>query len=406
MPFSQVVVVVSFVVLLAAVASAAPAGKAPLLVADFEASPRKAGWEAGADRGRFKGAWATADADSRGRFIVAERGHWQSPPLAVEPLAYYRLRFRAKAPLEGSWVAEFFGADGDQLQADHYDSLPGSRRWRAHEYFLRANANAALLRVRFIAHRAAVAVDDVRIDRSTPQAAAAWADKVYAALPPVAYRPPAGRCKLLPKTMHRLRAGPSIRVVLLGDSIANDTSNSAFDALLQRAYPNCRVELVNSVRGGTGCNWYRRDDRVGRYVLPFKPDLLVIAGISNGYDCESIREVIRQVRRRSDCEVMVLTGCVHPRVQGEINFAESAPMSREAACKVILAFPQRIAAMAAAEKVELLDIRKAWDDYILASPQPHAWFMRDPVHANTRGKQVLGRILLRYFAPRGAAKRP
>ena len=28
------------------------------------------------------------------------------------------------------------------------------------------------------------------------------------------------------------------------------------------------------------------------------------------------------------------------------------------------------------------------------------WFMRDPIHANQRGEQVLGRILDRFFAPK------
>ena len=234
----------------------------------------------------------------------------------------------------------------------------------------------------------------------------AWIDSLYRTVPPVRYTPAPRRSKHLPRTMETLRRRGRLRIVVLGDSIANELCNSNFHLLLERMYPGSRITLIHSIRSGTGCRWYQQANRVQDYVIDHKPDLLVIAGISNGYDYESIREVIRQVRRRSDCEVMVLTGCVHPRVQGEINFAGSAPMSREEACKVILAFPKRIAAMAAAEKVELLDIRKAWDDYILASPQPHAWFMRDPVHANTRGKQVLARILLRYFAPRQAAKRP
>jgi len=400
MSLSQLVLLVGFVSLSVGMASAAGASKAVLLAADFESDPRRAGWLTGADRGEFEGAWKQADADSRGRFVLAEKGHWQTPAIGVTPLAYYRLRFRSQAASEGYWAAEFYNADGNQLQADHYDSLPGSRKWRGGECFFRANVDAAHVRVRFIARRSPVAVDDVRIDPATAAEAAKWADKVYAGIPPIAYTPAAGRWKLLPRTMKRLGTGERIRIVLLGDSIANDTSNSAFDALLARAYPKCRVELVNSVRGGTGCGWYRRDRRIRRYVLPFQPDLLIIAGISNGYDYEAIRDVIRQVRAASGCEIMLLTGCVHPRVQGEINFAENARMSREEACEVILKFPERIRAMAAAEKVELLDVRAAWDAYIAASPMPHAWYMRDPVHANVRGKHVLGRILLRYFQPK------
>ena len=399
MSVSQLVVLACSAGMLAGLAAAAGGPAKALLAADFEKDPRKAGWVGAADRGEFQGAWARADDDSRGRFLRVEKGHWQSPAAAVEPFAYYRLRFRSKAVADGYWAAFFANADGNQLQADHYDSLPGSRAWAEREYCFRANVDAASVQVRFQARRYPLAVDDVHIERIDRPAAAAWADKVYAALPPVSYAPPAGRGKLLPGTMARLRTGPALRVVMLGDSIANDTSHSCLDVLLERAQPKCRVEWVNSVRGGTGCAWYRQEDRIARYVLPYRPDLLIIAGISSGYGWEDIREVIRQVRAASGCEIMVLTGCVHPRVQGEINFVENTEMPRDEACEVVLRFPQRLAAMCRGENVELMDIRKAWDEYIAASPMPHAWYLRDPIHANTRGKQILGRILLRYLGP-------
>ena len=55
--------------------------------------------------------------------------------------------------------------------------------------------------------------------------------------------------------------------------------------------------------------------------------------------------------------------------------------------------------MASDEKVEYVDLRTAWDDYVRRSYQPQGWFLRDIFHANNRGKQVLGRFLLRHFAP-------
>ena len=55
--------------------------------------------------------------------------------------------------------------------------------------------------------------------------------------------------------------------------------------------------------------------------------------------------------------------------------------------------------MASDEKVEYVDLRTAWDDYVRRSYQLQGWFLRDIFHANNRGKQVLGRFLLRHFAP-------
>ena len=49
---------------------------------------------------------------------------------------------------------------------------------------------------------------------------------------------------------------------------------------------------------------------------------------------------------------------------------------------------------------EFLDMRGPWGRYIRESPQAMGSYKRDVVHANDRGKQILGRILEAYFAPR------
>jgi lysophospholipase L1-like esterase len=401
MSLSQLVLLALLACLSVTAAGAAP-GRGALLHADFEQDPKKAGWEAVAPKGKkFRGAWAEADANSTGRYLTVEEGHWHSPALPVRPLAYYRLRFRAKARSDGYWAAMFHDAAGKLLDADCYDSLPGSRDWRPHEYCFRAAAGAAAVRIRFQPRMSAVAVDDARVEGVSRRAAAEWADRVYAAVPPLAYAPPKRRGKLLPNTTARLRSGPSLRIVLLGDSIANDTANSAFDVLLERACPKCRIDVVSATRGGTGCDYYSQDNRVAEHVLAHRPDLLVIAGISNGFHTDAVRSVIRQVRAKSDCEIALMTGTICPEERCETAFIDSWHLPREEASKIVEEYPARLAGMADEEKVELLDVRTPWDDYVRHSGQPHAWYMRDPIHANTRGKHVLGRILLRYFQPRG-----
>jgi len=49
--------------------------------------------------------------------------------------------------------------------------------------------------------------------------------------------------------------------------------------------------------------------------------------------------------------------------------------------------------------VEFLDLRGAWGESIRQSGKDLDWFHRDPVHANERGEQIIGRILYRYLAP-------
>ena len=62
--------------------------------------------------------------------------------------------------------------------------------------------------------------------------------KVYAGMPPVTYQPPEDRWANLPITASVLGKGEgTLRIVMLGDSIVNDTSRSRWDDLLRKAYP-------------------------------------------------------------------------------------------------------------------------------------------------------------------------
>jgi hypothetical protein len=219
-------------------------------------------------------------------------------------------------------------------------------------------------------------------------------DAVYATIPPLKYQPAADRWKYLPNTMRRLQEGGTLRIVMLGDSIVNDTSHSQFEKLLERRYPKCKVVKVTSVRGSTGCWWYKEENRVKAWVLDHKPDLVLIGGISQRDDVDSIREVIRQIRAGCRAEILVMTGAfgsVDPRDDKQWQLAID-PKGTD--------YRARLMRMAADEKVEFLDMTGPWGQSIRASGKPLDWFKRDPVHANDRGFQVLGRILERYFAPK------
>jgi lysophospholipase L1-like esterase len=217
-------------------------------------------------------------------------------------------------------------------------------------------------------------------------------DSVYAAMVPVEYKPPTGRFANIPKTMNKLREGGVLRMVLLGDSIMGDTSSSSFELLLMRNCPKCKVEKIASLRSSTGCQYYREENRVQDYVLKHKPDLLVIGGISNGNDAEAVRSVIQQVRaKKPDTEVLLLTPVfgsisdkIIPRFTREIDTTK--PNFRFDMQKV-----------AVEEKCAFFDMTGPWWAYIEASGKTPGWFMRDAVHANARGCQIIGRLLEAWF---------
>jgi lysophospholipase L1-like esterase len=218
-------------------------------------------------------------------------------------------------------------------------------------------------------------------------------DAIYAAMDPVDYTPLPDRWRNLDKTMRRLREGGPLRIVMLGDSIIGDTSSSRFELLLGRLYPKAKIEKIVSTRGSTGCWWYKLENRVEEYVLRHNPDLLVIGGISQREDVDSIRQIIGQVRAKQAPEILLLTpafGAVSDRHIKEWTF--DVPAEGDS-------YRTRLRRLALEEKCGFLDMTGPWWRYVERSGKDYGWFQRDRVHANERGFQILGRILESFFRP-------
>jgi len=142
-----------------------------------------------------------------------------------------------------------------------------------------------------------------------------------ARIPPVRVDLPAERLARLPNTMKRLREGSTLRIVMLGDSIVNDTARGCWHELVARHYPKCKIVCYTCVRGSTGCWFYRQPGKVEKYVLAQRPDLVVIGGISHRYDVDAIRDCLKQIRAKSPCEFFLMTGPSAPptRLPGRIG---------------------------------------------------------------------------------------
>jgi lysophospholipase L1-like esterase len=218
-------------------------------------------------------------------------------------------------------------------------------------------------------------------------------DAIYAAMDPITYTPPAGRFANIPKTMATLRNGGDLRMVLLGDSIMGNTSNSAFDLLLMRRYPTCKITKITSLRSSTGCTYYQDDNRVESYVLRHNPDLLVIGGISNGGNAEAVRSVIRQVRaKQPGVEVLLLTP-----VFGAVRDEHIRTFTPEIDTTT-KNFRYGMQKVAAEETCAFFDMTGPWWAYIESTGKTYGWFQGDAVHANARGCQIIARLLDLWFA--------
>lgn len=218
-------------------------------------------------------------------------------------------------------------------------------------------------------------------------------DALYASMDKLAYTPPPapGRWCNLDQTLKRLREGGTLKIVMLGDSIIGDTSSSSYELLLQRLYPKCTIIKQTSVRGSTGCWWYRNDNQVEPYVLKHNPDLLMIGGISQRDDIDSIREVIHQVRAKQSPEILLMTpafGATPDKHIKEWTF-DPAPGT----------YRDRLRQLAEEERCGFIDMTGPWWRYVQESGKCYGWFQRDRVHANDRGFQILGRIIETFFKP-------
>jgi len=376
----------------------------PVFMSDLEADPSKAGW-AGTEvwgSAKFAAEWTTAEAHSGKRSMRISGGLWSSPKFKVKPLNFYRMTFASKAESKGYWVMQFFDSRGLEIAADDYSSVEVSEQWLKNSFYVMAHADAAFASLGFRPIKSDFLIDDIAVTPISRQTALEFADNLYETLSPVNFEPEDGRFKRLNVTIEKLRAGKELTVVVLGDSIANDMANSRFHLQVERNYPGSRIRFIHSVRGITGCWYYERDNHVESYILDYKPDLVIIAGISHRLNDKAIRNVIRQTRIKLPAvEFLVMTGAIMEpgmnRNWAAKGMASPPTAEREKAVLKEAEFYSRLRASSEVDDFATLDMRSLWEEYLKQSGKPRTWFQRDFVHANERGKQIMGRIAVRFF---------
>jgi len=263
-----------------------------------------------------------------------------------------------------------------------------------------ADAVGVFLRFHPNAPGTVMEIEDVRLSRASRGEVQAWSDAIYRRMPPVNWRPPEERRAQLPRSFEALARGHRLRVVMLGDSIVNDTANAPWSVLTEREYPRSRIDVVSSVRSSTGCWYYREEDRVKRYVLRYRPNLLMIGGISHRYDLDAVQSVVHQAKAGHVPEILLMTDPVgiegDPRLWPASLSGADGPAFAERLSRMA-AYRTGLRALAAEESVAFVDIGLAWNEYMAHCGRSYEWFMRDAVHANDRGREVLARLLHAYF---------
>jgi hypothetical protein len=331
-------------------------------------------------------------------------GRLLGPAFAVkeQEFAFMKLTFAYKTPEPAYAGLFFYDANGHELP-DFYEGLDPTETFAFYETIFYGRHNSVDAKP-FFQSLAGITVKNVRIETISEQDAASWCDHLYATLPPLAAGSlPNNRLCFLPKTVAAMKTGKPWRVVMLGDSIVNDTFNSGFQALLKRLYPQSALHFICSVRGSTGCWFYHEPENFQEYVARHRPDLLIIGGISNFFNrsessfdeaLRHIREVAKRARNTLNCEVMLLTGPLG------LAWREGGDENQQVQAKPYeapIAFWQAEAKLAEELKIAFQDQASWWRTYLKKSSRLGLWFNRDSHHGNARGKQIVGRMLETFF---------
>lgn len=242
---------------------------------------------------------------------------------------------------------------------------------------------------------------DVRVEREpvekdyflfgSPCRSLAQIEKIQAEMPAGTFTPPSQDWAHLQRTRRILTEGGELHLLALGDSIVNDTMRSGWVAKLQEAYPKASIKATVYVRGGGGCQHYKEQGRVAEYIIPRKPDIVYIGGISQK-DIESIRELIGQLRAGlPDVEILLATG----------TFGTADPRHPETLAKASHSgtgeYGRKLQELASEQHCAYLDMTTPWAEYIRSSGlHPHR-FYRDRVHANPFGEQILTKIMTAFW---------
>lgn len=360
---------------------------------DFQTDPLKAGWT-----------YTPSEANGKMVFIASEGfypdkgGKLTSPaiPCTDNRFQYYRISFKSKAEAREYWCVFFQDKDGKDVIADIYASFYPSTNFVNNVVCIRGRESATAFTMNFQATKR-IEIRDLKIEAIDGAGVCDRSDKLYASIPPLKWTPPTNRLARIPNFMKKLKAGGKLRIVMLGDSIINDTNNSLWDALLMRMYPQAEIQIIPSVLGSTGCWKYREEPYFKTYVADQKPDLLMIGGISHQSNSLAIKEVIEMTKKQVGCDIILMSGPMgadtRPHVEGDMT--TPLPKGTYGGNP----FNEVLRTLADEQNIEFIDMNTIWYSYLYASEKPFEFFHRDILHADDRGKQVLGRVLEAYFKP-------
>jgi hypothetical protein len=330
-------------------------------------------------------------------FYPDKGGRLESPVISgVEEFLYYQLSFTSTVSVDSYWSVSFLDSNGNSVVSDCHSSIYAGENIK-NIVVVYGREDCSHVKIIFQS-KVNILISDVELKEISADDVAMWCDEIYSELPPIPALPSLSASEgtnLTPKTFQAMKTGIPWRVVMLGDSIINDTFNSNFQSLIKRSFSKSNMKFICSVRGSTGCWHYQEQEEFDKYIKDLKPDLLIIGGISHKNDIDAIRKVIIMAKEQIGCEIILTTGPLGEdlRKYDTKNKLQNLPRQCIASRESVMLKQ----VLADELNVEFIDLATQWHNYLGNSQKPWQWFNRDNVHGNDRGKQIVGRLLDQYF---------
>ena len=317
---------------------------------------------------------------------------------------YLRFTFSSKSAVDGYWWVDYKDKDG-RLMSDVNSRLYASEDWKSNDIIVPVHPGAVEAQIALITRKGAYA-KDVTVRAATLDETLAWCSALYQSLPKkLDYAVGGEAWDRLPKSRTKIQVGKEFTIVLLGDSIINDSYCGHLTAQAQKWFPDTKLKVICSVRGSTGCWYYHEKEHFDEYVAKYNPDLVVIGGISNytGPKQHTLKEaednMVETIQRCQALGAEVVV-CTPPPSYEFRKDAAAKPFDRALLEESVefnclqQAYEYRAAARTG---VQVWDLTTGPCEAISRSGKPLDWFKRDAAHNDDRGKQLIAQMYGEYF---------
>jgi hypothetical protein len=192
------------------------------------------------------------------------------------------------------------------------------------------------------------------------------------------------------RTMSRLEAGETVRILIYGQSISKQNWWRIVADDLCKRYPKADLKIENRAIGGYSTQYLSRTMEAD--ILPFHPDLIVF----HDYGSQDLYEkIIRWICSHTTAEILLQSDHV-VWVPGEEDPTGARLKSYDSQEKHSFEW---LPELAQKYGLGLVDIRGGWHEHLKRTGMKPKDFLTDSVHLNAQGEALYASITKRHLAP-------